>query len=44
VIELIAAGKHMGRAALIATHSMALAATANRVCRIADGRIVGGQS
>ena len=44
LIELIVGRKHTGRAALIATHSMALAATANRVCRIADGRIVGGQS
>jgi ABC-type lipoprotein export system ATPase subunit len=29
---------------LIATHSVALAATADRVYRIADGRIVGGES
>ena len=44
MIELIVGRKHAGRAALIATHSMALAATADRVYRIADGRIVGGQS
>jgi len=44
MIELIVARKHAGRAALIATHSMALAATADRIYRIADGRIVGGQS
>jgi putative ABC transport system ATP-binding protein len=42
MIELIVGRKHAGRAALIATHSMALAAAADRVCRIADGRIVGG--
>ena len=44
MIELIVGRKHAGRAALIATHSMALAAAADRVYRIADGRIVGGQS
>jgi putative ABC transport system ATP-binding protein len=43
LIELIAGRKYAGRAALIATHSMALAARADRVYRIADGRIVGGQ-
>jgi putative ABC transport system ATP-binding protein len=44
MIELIVGRKHARRAALIATHSMALAATADRVYRIADGRIVGGES
>jgi putative ABC transport system ATP-binding protein len=44
LIELIVGRKHAGRAALIATHSVALAATADRVYRIADGRIVGDQS
>ena len=43
LIELIVGRKHAGRAALIATHSMALAAAADRVYRIADGRIAGGQ-
>jgi putative ABC transport system ATP-binding protein len=43
MIELIVGRKHAGRAALIATHSMALAAAADRVYRIADGRIAGGQ-
>jgi putative ABC transport system ATP-binding protein len=43
MIELIVERKHAGRAALIATHSMALAAAADRVYRIADGRIAGGQ-
>jgi putative ABC transport system ATP-binding protein len=43
LIELIVGRKHAGRAALIATHSMALAARADRIYRIADGRIVGGQ-
>jgi putative ABC transport system ATP-binding protein len=43
LIELILGRKHARRAALIATHSLALAATADRVLRIADGRIVGGQ-
>ena len=40
LIELIVARKHSGRAALIATHSMALGAAADRVYRIADGRII----
>jgi putative ABC transport system ATP-binding protein len=44
LIELIVGRKRAGRAALIATHSLELAATADRVYRIADGRIVGGQS
>jgi putative ABC transport system ATP-binding protein len=44
MIELIVGRKHAGRAALIATHSMAVALTADRMYRIADGRIVGGQS
>ena len=44
LIELIVGRKQAGRAALIATHSMALAETADRVYRIADGRIVGGES
>jgi putative ABC transport system ATP-binding protein len=44
MIELIVGRKHARRAALIATHSMALTATADRVYRIADGRIVGGES
>ena len=44
LIELIVARKHSGRAALIATHSMALGAAADRVYRIADGRIVDDQS
>ena len=44
MIELIVGRKHAGRATLIATHSMALAAAADRVYRIAGGRIVGGQS
>lgn len=44
MIELIVGRKHAGRATLIATHSMALAAAADRVYRIAEGRIVGGQS
>jgi putative ABC transport system ATP-binding protein len=44
LIELIVGRKHASRAALIATHSMALAAAADRVCRIADGRIADGQS
>jgi ABC-type lipoprotein export system ATPase subunit len=43
LIELIVGRKHAGRAALIATHSMALAAAADRVYRIADGRIVDAQ-
>jgi putative ABC transport system ATP-binding protein len=44
MVELIVGRKHAGRAALIATHSVALAAAADRVYRIADGRIAGGQS
>jgi putative ABC transport system ATP-binding protein len=44
LIELIVGRKHAGRAALIATHSMPLAAMADRTYRIVDGRIVGGQS
>jgi putative ABC transport system ATP-binding protein len=40
LIELIVARKRSGRAALIATHSMALGAAADRVYRIADGRII----
>ena len=44
LIELIVARKHSGRAALIATHSMALGAAADRVYRIADGRIIDDQS
>ena len=44
LIELIVGRKHAGRAALIATHSLALAAMADRIYRIADGRTVGGES
>ena len=44
LIELIVARKHSGRAALIATHSMALGDAADRVYRIVDGRIIDGQS
>ena len=44
LIELIVGRKHAGRAALIATHSMALAAMADRIYRIVDGRTVGGES
>ena len=44
LIELIVARKRSGRAALIATHSMALGAAADRVYRIADGRIIDDQS
>jgi putative ABC transport system ATP-binding protein len=40
LIDLIVARKRSGRAALIATHSMALGAAADRVYRIADGRII----
>ena len=43
LIELILARRRKGRAALIATHSPSLAAMADRVYRIADGRIVGDQ-
>jgi putative ABC transport system ATP-binding protein len=43
LIELIVARKHAGRAALIATHSVALAAMADRIYRIVDGRILGGE-
>jgi putative ABC transport system ATP-binding protein len=43
LIELIVARKNEGRSALIATHSLELAAVADRVCRIADGRIVDGR-
>ena len=43
LIELIMARKNAGRAALIATHSMALAAMADRIYRIVDGRILGGE-
>jgi putative ABC transport system ATP-binding protein len=44
LIELIVARKRSGRAALIATHSMALGAAADRVYRIADGRIIDDRS
>ena len=44
LIELIVGRKHAGRAALIATHSLALAAMADRIYRIVDGRTVGGES
>jgi putative ABC transport system ATP-binding protein len=43
LIELIVARKHEGRSALIATHSLELAAVADRICRIADGRIIDGR-
>jgi putative ABC transport system ATP-binding protein len=43
LIELIVARKREGRSALIATHSLALAESADRIVRIADGRIVDGQ-
>jgi putative ABC transport system ATP-binding protein len=43
LIDLIVARKQMGRSALIATHSLALASRADRVCRIADGRILDDQ-
>ena len=39
LIELITLRKAHGKSALIATHSPALAARADRVCRIEDGRI-----
>jgi putative ABC transport system ATP-binding protein len=44
LIELIVGRKHAGRAALVATHSTALAAMADRIYRIVDGRTVGGES